>query len=250
MPSGQTPPPRQPITHSEHPPPRLALLTPEHFQPRAAFFGPTAPAPPTSPRAPLASYDEEDLGLQYSMEKRPRGICLIFNNKKFADNRLPQLQERLGTEKDVENLRRLWEKLHFNVVIKTNLSANDMYATARDFSNLDHSNYDCFVCCILSHGINGGIYGSDGEVIEIHQITSQFRGLACRSLADKPKLFFVQACRGDDFDPGVSADAVRNSAEDAMRHSAEPNEGHFLFGYATPPGMCCTYNINIYIYIL
>lgn len=222
------PNPRQPSTHSERPSmsPKLPLLTPEHFQPRQFIL----------PAVPPAPIDEEDLQLpSYPNDKRPRGICLIFNNKKFNENHT-HLQERMGTEKDVESLKLLWEKLHFNVIIKTDLTAHEMYDTARDYSRLNHSNYDCFVCCILSHGIQGGIYGSDGEVIEIGLITQQFKGTACRSLGNKPKLFFVQACRGSDFDPGVQADAVRNSDEEAMRHSAEPNEGHFLLGYATPPG--------------
>lgn len=243
-------PQRQPTTHNEPHSisPRLPLLTPEHFRSQPVFNLPTVPIQPVLniPTVPIttAPHDEEDNFPSYNMEKRPRGICLIFNNKKFQNM---DLQERTGTERDVENLRSLWEKLHFNVVVKTDLTAHEMYDAARDYSRHDHSNFDCFVCCILSHGVQGGIYGSDGDVIEISQITSQFRGAACHSLADKPKLFFVQACRGRDIDPGVRTDAVRNSDEDAMRHSAEPNEGHFLFGYATPPGKWTIYNKPLFI---
>ncbi|XP_074625238.1 caspase-8-like isoform X2 [Acropora palmata] len=47
-----------------------------------------------------------------------------------------------------------------------------------------------------------------------------------------------QACRGEAFDDGavMQADATEVSPEDALRRNAEPNESHFLLGYATPPG--------------
>jgi len=53
-----------------------------------------------------------------------------------------------------------------------------------------------FVLCILSHGSQGSIYGTDGEEIEIDKIMEQFDGKNCPALKDKPKLFFIQACQG------------------------------------------------------
>ena len=55
-------------------------------------------------------------------------------------------------------------------------------------------------------------------------------------LADKPKLFFIQACRGDDEDRGVVLQKdAKGDSDDAFHHSL-PREADFLFGYATPPG--------------
>lgn len=56
---------------------------------------------------------------------------------------------------------------------------------------LDHSNYDCFVFIVLSHGVDGLIYGTDSTV-SVETLTRPFRGDRCRSLAGKPKLFFFQ----------------------------------------------------------
>ena len=39
----------------------------------------------------------------------------------------------------------------------------------------------------------------------------------------------------------MQADATEVSPEDALRHNAEPNESHFLLGYATPPGTFLLY---------
>ncbi|XP_031561863.1 caspase-8-like [Actinia tenebrosa] len=242
-----TPEPTGAQEHSEHTgalPIRPApLLTPQYFTRTIINLPPNAPPiiPIESrPRFPvqcgddIPPLDQEDDMPSYDMRHRPRGYALIISNEKFSGIR--NLQDRIGTEKDVNNLKTLWEKLHFEVVIKRNKTTSEMYEIAREFSAKDHSSFDCFVCCLMSHGIHGGIYGIDSEVLELGQITSQFKGSACPSLLNKPKLFFIQACRGTEFDHGTQADAVRNSEEDAMRHSAEPNEGHFLLGYATPPG--------------
>ncbi len=64
----------------------------------------------------------------------------------------------------------------------------------------DHSDADCFVCAILSHGEEGYVYGTNGRVT-VDSIVKNFKGDVCPTLAGKPKLFFIQ---------------VRNSTSDAL----------------------------------
>ena len=60
--------------------------------------------------------------------------------------------------------------------------------------------YSSFVLCILSHGSENKVYGTDGYessgAIDIREITSWFSASNCPGLAGKPKLFFIQACQG------------------------------------------------------
>lgn len=58
-------------------------------------------------------------------------------------------------------------------------------------SEEDHSNSACFACVLLSHGEENRIYGKDG-VIPIKDLTAHFRGDRCKTLLEKPKLFFIQ----------------------------------------------------------
>ena len=209
------------------------------------------PSQPSEPRYPVQAMpsvtelvdplqrigmDQEEAMPSYPMTRRPRGIALIISNEHFGGNQL--LRDRQGNEKDIEHLEHLWSSLHFEVQVRRDLNSQDIYNVMRETSTLDHSQFDCFVCCLLSHGASGGIYGIDSELVEIKDITSLFKGVACPSLCNKPKLFFIQACRGQSFDRGAQmyADATEVSPEDALRHNAEPNESHFLLGYATPPG--------------
>jgi len=56
--------------------------------------------------------------------------------------------------------------------------------------------YDCFVCCVMSHGKEGHVYGSDGLPVAIKDMTSLFRPAYCPHFAGKPKIFLIQACQG------------------------------------------------------
>ena len=72
-----------------------------------------------------------------------------------------------------------------------------------DISQRDHNNFDSFICCILTHGAdNDALYGSDGVEVNIRKVMSLFYGNKARSLFGKPKIFFIQACRGDLEDTG------------------------------------------------
>lgn len=63
-------------------------------------------------------------------------------------------------------------------------------------SNPDQQNAECFACVICTHGTESGVYGVDGEVLSLEQITAFFDSSNCAALQNKPKLFFIQACQG------------------------------------------------------
>lgn len=66
---------------------------------------------------------------------------------------------------------------------------------------MDHSQCDCLVIVILSHGVENRIYSIDGAY-SIDHITSFFTDEKCPSLIGKPKLVLIQACRGTSIDRG------------------------------------------------
>lgn len=55
----------------------------------------------------------------------------------------------------------------------------------------------------MTHGKHDGkIYAADGEFM-VQDLWERFIGNNCKSLIGKPKLFFIQACRGSTTDPGI-----------------------------------------------
>ena len=70
---------------------------------------------------------------------------------------------------------------------------------------LRHS--DAFVCCVMSHGQKGSVFGSDGNALLVDDITSTFNGKRCPVLLNKPKVFIIQACQGQNIQEGIAADS-------------------------------------------
>jgi hypothetical protein len=55
---------------------------------------------------------------------------------------------------------------------------------------------ECVVLIITSHGETNGIYGTDGKLTKLNDMTDIFSSSQCPELKEKPRLVFVQACRG------------------------------------------------------
>ncbi|XP_061107890.1 caspase-7-like [Conger conger] len=98
--------------------------------------------------------------------------------------------------------QRTFKSLKFTVQVENDLSADDMLKALQRVSEEDHTDMACFVCMLLSHGENGTLWGTDRQV-PLRSLTSVLSAKRCPSLEGKPKLFFIQACRGREYDPGV-----------------------------------------------
>ena len=122
---------------------------------------------------------------------------------------MERLPARHGSEVDVQKLRDLLSWLHFDVEVSEDLQGQEMRDCLARYSREDHSNYDCFVACLMSHGEVGDvILGADDDDVRIDKNCSMFSNSNCTTLAGKPKVFLVQACRGPTRDPGAE---VRDS---------------------------------------
>ena len=59
----------------------------------------------------------------------------------------------------------------------------------------NHEEYDCFGCAILTHGGDGDVLYARDQKMKLTDFTSPFSADVCPSLAEKPKLFFIQVGR-------------------------------------------------------
>jgi len=57
-------------------------------------------------------------------------------------------------------------------------------------------NDECFIMFVMSHGKDNYVFGSDGQPVRINEIITPFTNVNCTFLKNKPKLVFIQACRG------------------------------------------------------
>jgi len=188
---------------------------------------------------------------EYDFQHQHRGTAIIINNINF-DRRTMQ-KNRQGALHDSDNLQATFDLLGFNVNIHENLTTTDMLLALRKVGRQDHSDADCLVCVISSHGdqdvVHRGqhseatdvVYGTDG-ILHLKTILDVFRPRSCPTLAGKPKLFFIQACRG----PSLSGTArvVADGADEDETDWGEynfiaqsiPLSRDYLLAYSAPPG--------------
>ncbi|XP_073726931.1 caspase-8 isoform X2 [Misgurnus anguillicaudatus] len=231
-------------------PPLKELYNHEHFIPNYPDYMGTDMSGPRRPSLGLATdsqiekqtttYDEKDY---YTISQRPAGHCLIINNYNFEMSETSdglKLRDRKGTDTDKESLERVFKKMHFEITVKDDLTASEMLEVVKEFAEKDHSQMDIFVCCVLSHGEKGAVFGVDGELVEIRDLTQPFA--KCRTLANKPKLFFIQACQGkvgqeamwteDGPDQSTEKGKYEEDAQKVASYSI-PIEADLLIGMAT-----------------
>ncbi|XP_062349753.1 caspase-6 isoform X1 [Cinclus cinclus] len=159
-----------------------------------------------------------DPAVEYKMNHQRRGVALIFNHEHFFWRLM--LTDRRGTMTDRNNLKRSLTDLGFEVRLFDDLKAEDVQQKIREASLDDHSNADCFVCVFLSHGVDDHIYAYNDK-IKIQTITDMFRGDKCQSLVGKPKIFIIQACRGDKHDDAVIAHDSTDSSSESLVNETE-----------------------------
>ncbi|XP_060904784.1 caspase-3-like [Labrus mixtus] len=167
---------------------------------------------------------------RYKMDYPCMGTCLIINNKNF--HRSTNMAVRNGTDVDGGTALKTFSSLGYKVRFANDQTVDQMKQLMISVSLEDHSNSASFACVLLSHGEEGGIYGIDAFE-KLENFTKYFKGDRCNSLIGKPKLFFIQACRGSDLDSGamVETDSVAEEKSERI-----PVEADFLYAYSTAPG--------------
>jgi caspase 7 len=193
-----------------------------------------SPSPSKSEVSVPRATDHENA---YNFEHKRRGLCIIINNVEF--DRVLELNDRSGSDADATGLEKRFRNLDFEVRNYRNVRTRDMQNYLRDAARADHSNADCFVCCVLSHGDEGVIYGRDGT-LKVDDLIAPFKPNAlATSLAGKPKIFFIQACRGTKLDGGVEVpdgESGRGDESDGGILRRIPTEADFLVAYSVVPG--------------
>lgn len=133
----------------------------------------------------------------YDMNHRHRGIAIIFNHVNFK-----KMQPRMGAAKDSNDLVKTLKYLGFDVRLYMDPSLKTISSVLETAAAEDHTDADCLIVAAMSHGESGVLHAYENEYpVEI--LWNGFTGNRCPSLAGKPKLFFIQACRGTQLDNGV-----------------------------------------------
>uniref|UniRef100_A0A8C2FH19 Caspase-8 n=1 Tax=Cyprinus carpio TaxID=7962 RepID=A0A8C2FH19_CYPCA len=173
----------------------------------------------------------------YEMKGEKRGVCLIINNCDFKDC---GLRNRDGTDIDKSYLEVVFQWLGFEVLTERNCDRHQIMQVLRDLAARDHTSADCVVCCVLSHGKIKGIVGVDGQIVTYRELIETLSPSQCPTLFKKPKLFFIQACRGTDDQPAAFPqifpdDEVMPVSDSAVPRDSIPKMADYLLAMSTVP---------------
>ena len=119
------------------------------------------------------------------------GYCVVFSNQNFDS-----LPTRTGTDKDVEELENVFRWLGFDFVSHIDLTKNEMQGALNGYMKRKYDQYDTLFCFVLTHGKDDNVLTTDGQEISFEVLKSVF--VQSKGLHSKPKVVFIQACRGSD----------------------------------------------------
>ncbi|XP_068145985.1 mucin-5AC [Drosophila tropicalis] len=163
------------------------------------------------PEKPSTSSSTSSLSKIFAKKKLKPARVYIFNHEKFDTEN----EFRVGSAQDVKSLRKVFEQLKCKVEVITNGTVATVRSTIKMLESKRFEEQSALVIVILTHGrrhdklaARDSDYSLDDDVI--------FPILRNRTLLDKPKLIFVQACKGSMEKGGFKTDA-------AQPHGA-PNE--------------------------
>ncbi|KAF5291193.1 hypothetical protein FQA39_LY14435 [Lamprigera yunnana] len=167
----------------------------------------------------------------YNMNHKHRGLALVFNHEHFN---VGGLSRRSGTNVDCEFLIVRLQKLGFEVKAFQDYEYSQVYSEVLTAAKTNHADCDCFLMVVLSHGELGVLYAKD-SAYKPENLWMPFSADRCPSLAGKPKIFFVQACQGDNLDPGVTLNRTETDGHPSNSYRI-PTNADFLIAYSTIPG--------------
>ncbi|XP_060649836.1 caspase-3 [Drosophila nasuta] len=131
-------------------------------------------------------------------ENCPRtGVAIILNHKDVRGQK-----QRVGTERDRDDMKLSLLGFGFDVRSYDDLTFAEINDLLKKVATEDHSQNDCFALVVMSHGSEGKVYAKDMSY-PVERLWNPFLGDSCKSLVNKPKLFFIQACRGENLEKAV-----------------------------------------------
>ena len=138
----------------------------------------------------------EDAPLYEMNSDPPHGKAIIIVNENFQSN--PgnpslQLKKREGAQKDLYLFKTTFNNLGYIVECYTDITAHQMYGIIEKVATEDHTAHDSLVCCVSTHGDENVMYGSDSVGVKRSEFLEPLKQTP--SLNEKPKMFFIQACR-------------------------------------------------------
>lgn len=170
-----------------------------------------------------------------------KGFALIVSNDYRSTPSGLDLPALSGTKKDAEQMAEAFKALNIVTICEHNLTQARLMGLVRETAQCTNYPRDsvCIAFVFSGHGLEKNhLYAQDGKTVKIEQIVEQFLPRRAPAIGNIPKLFFIDACRGDQdmhsitVPKGVSGLKAKGGNNISLE---VPPEGNYLLAYSTMP---------------
>lgn len=197
---------------------------------------------------PDAQMPVDSSSTHYNMNHKKRGYAVIIAYKEYGFGGPPR---RDCAKHDARICEIAFKKLGYDVRTYWDMPRKEFNNILETVKLADHTDCDSLVVVFMSHGgiheyRNQEFIWTYDKEVNTSELWKNFTPEKCPSLAGKPKMFFIQACRGEEVDKGVQLKRPKglNVNTDAIKPKTEleqdyaiPLHADMLMMWASYPGM-------------
>ncbi len=170
-----------------------------------------------------------------------KGFALIVSNDYSATPHELSLPVLTGTRKDAQQMAEAFKALGIVTICEHNLTRLRLMQLVYETAQCTNypRNSTCIAFVFSGHGYEKNhLYTQDGKKVKIEQIVEQFLPRRAPVIGNIPKLFFIDACRGDQEMQSITipkgAPGLRAKGGKGISLEVPP-EGNYLLAYSTMP---------------
>ena len=160
------------------------------------------------------------------------GLAILIGMNYYT---APNLDPLPGTEVDILKMSETFSFLKFAVIKLQNYNKDELIkrlSFIRDYAVTNKVTCNRLAVTFSGHGKMGELYLQDGKMMKTDELFDHFSPLKTGHQIAKVQMFFVDTCRGDTVDNGIS---VYTSRGGIPKDKRIPSIGDILIAYSTTP---------------
>ncbi|KAM7062972.1 caspase-14-like [Molossus nigricans] len=145
-------------------------------------------------------------------------------------------KNRPGADQDVVLMKQWLGQCQFEYTLcidPDKMELLEKLASFRDGLNEIKDEISCCLVTLMSHGEKGCIKIKDDDRVSLEDIFEMFNNKNCPALHGKPKIFIIQACRGERRDSGVETDDEPMDSDNVSETKRLPTFSDYFIIYPT-----------------
>ncbi|XP_054451197.1 caspase-14-like [Pteronotus mesoamericanus] len=145
---------------------------------------------------------------------------------------------RPGADQDIKLMKQWLVQCQFEYTLCFDPGKKELIDTLTSFRDELNKMKDEISCCLvtlMSHGEKGFIKIENDDKVSLEFIFDMFNNKNCPALHEKPKIFIIQACRGERRDSGVETDDEPMDLDDISEKRRLPTFSDYFIIYPTQP---------------